>query len=118
MTLNAALSQPLCTEPTSVGDVPDSALAVGGLIHALNVWKATTIDTAPPAWRALLDAAATLVASDGQDQSASSVKPEDAAHDVRSEERRVGKECVSTCRSRWSPYHYKKKQKRQILKAQ
>src|SRR3546814_14605475 len=28
----------------------------------------------------------------------------------RSEERRVGKECVSTCRSRWSPYHSKKKQ--------
>src|SRR3546814_12122446 len=27
----------------------------------------------------------------------------------RSEERRVGKECVSKCRSRWSPYHYKKK---------
>src|SRR3546814_16395084 len=25
--------------------------------------------------------------------------------EVRSEERRVGKECVSTCRSRWSPYH-------------
>src|SRR3546814_15056174 len=28
----------------------------------------------------------------------------------RSEERRVGNECVSTCRSRWSPYHKKKKQ--------
>src|SRR3546814_20997117 len=28
---------------------------------------------------------------------------------VRSAERRVGKECVSTCRSRWSPYHYKTK---------
>src|SRR3546814_17529507 len=27
---------------------------------------------------------------------------------LRSEERRVGKECVDTCRSRWSPYHYKK----------
>src|SRR3546814_12055600 len=26
-------------------------------------------------------------------------------HEGRSEERRVGKECVSTCRSRWSPYH-------------
>src|SRR3546814_14486309 len=26
-------------------------------------------------------------------------------NDIRSEERRVGKECVSTCRSRWSPYH-------------
>src|SRR3546814_10736408 len=29
-------------------------------------------------------------------------EPDDA---LRSEERRVGKECVSTCRSRWSPYH-------------
>src|SRR3546814_19046908 len=28
----------------------------------------------------------------------------DAAAQARSEERRVGKECVSTCRSRWSPY--------------
>src|SRR3546814_14233842 len=28
-----------------------------------------------------------------------------ATLDPRSEERRVGKECVSTCRSRWSPYH-------------
>ena len=28
-----------------------------------------------------------------------------ALSQVRSEERRVGKECVSTCRSRWSPYH-------------
>src|SRR3546814_16231463 len=33
-----------------------------------------------------------------------------AFHGERSEERRVGKECVSTCRSRWSPYHSKKKQ--------
>src|SRR3546814_5286677 len=27
------------------------------------------------------------------------------APEIRSEERRVGQECVSTCRSRWSPYH-------------
>src|SRR3546814_13180010 len=33
------------------------------------------------------------------------------AFQPRSEERRVGKECVSTCRSRWCPYHYKKKKK-------
>src|SRR3546814_17196596 len=33
---------------------------------------------------------------------------------ARSEERRGGKECVSTCRSRWSPYHYKKKKKKTI----
>src|SRR3546814_3750210 len=32
-------------------------------------------------------------------------KAEGDDHDVRSEERRVGTECVSTCRSRWSPYH-------------
>src|SRR3546814_17264297 len=38
----------------------------------------------------------------------------------RSEERRVGKECVSTCRSRWSPYHLKQntqKQERHISTA-
>src|SRR3546814_14430094 len=29
---------------------------------------------------------------------------------ARSEERRVGKECVSTCKSRWSPYHKKKQE--------
>src|SRR3546814_18571946 len=34
-----------------------------------------------------------------------SVWRDDAPYVVRSEERRVGKECVSTCRSRWSPYH-------------
>src|SRR3546814_6568468 len=29
----------------------------------------------------------------------------DVDYFIRSDERRVGKECVSTCRSRWSPYH-------------
>src|SRR3546814_16319287 len=53
-----------------------------------------------------------------QDALAVDVSPEGAWSDVRvwygpsgqlgirrSEERRVGNECVSTCRSRWSPYH-------------
>src|SRR3546814_4119965 len=31
--------------------------------------------------------------------------PFGALQELRSEERRVGKECVSTCRSRWSPFH-------------
>src|SRR3546814_11574928 len=35
--------------------------------------------------------------------------PEGEPSTPRSEERRVGKECVSTCRSRWSPNHEKKK---------
>src|SRR3546814_16877060 len=34
---------------------------------------------------------------------------------LRSEERRVGKECVSTCRSRWAPDHYKTKQTQNML---
>src|SRR3546814_14078242 len=36
------------------------------------------------------------------------LEPLDAEH-RRAEERRVGKECVSTCRPWWSPYHYNKK---------
>src|SRR3546814_16059556 len=39
-----------------------------------------------------------------------------AAGETRSEERRVGKEGVSTCRSRWSPYHLKNKTKQNRLK--
>src|SRR3546814_14042808 len=35
----------------------------------------------------------------------------------RSEERRVGKECVRTCKSRWTPLRLKKKQKTQYIKA-
>src|SRR3546814_15948970 len=35
--------------------------------------------------------------------------------DLRSAERRVGKECVSTCRSRWSPSHQKKQKTRTLL---
>src|SRR3546814_16425420 len=36
--------------------------------------------------------------------------------DGRSEERREGKECVRTCRSRWSLYHYKKTHKQKQTK--
>src|SRR3546814_8370797 len=39
------------------------------------------------------------------DQGSSNRSEEDSSRYGRSEERRVGKECVSTCRSRWSPYH-------------
>src|SRR3546814_11402983 len=43
---------------------------------------------------------AATVAIRGTDQGEAAL-----ANAVRSEERRVGKACVSTCRSRWSPYH-------------
>src|SRR3546814_17893540 len=51
-------------------------------------------------------------ASGDQDphRGAGAANEDDMDEDVtRSEERRVGKECVSTCRSRWSPYNLKKK---------
>src|SRR3546814_16038184 len=38
------------------------------------------------------------------------LRPVEVRRVFRSEERRVGKECVSTCRSGWSPYHSKKNQ--------
>src|SRR3546814_19367870 len=41
----------------------------------------------------------------------SATKSRAAVLAARLEERRVGKECVSTCRSRWSPYQYKKKKR-------
>src|SRR3546814_3071260 len=45
----------------------------------------------------------------GEEQADAHGRQEQQGDDVprfaRSEERRVGKECVSTCRSRWSPYH-------------
>src|SRR3546814_18820159 len=40
---------------------------------------------------------------------ASAVEFKKVNDEERAEERRVGKACVSTCRSRWSPYHYNKK---------
>src|SRR3546814_19440116 len=36
---------------------------------------------------------------------AASITPRDTVRSDRSEERRVGEECVNTCRSRWSPSH-------------
>src|SRR3546814_5757641 len=41
----------------------------------------------------------------GADGAARTRGPGDELAEARSEERRVGKECVSPCRSRWSPYH-------------
>src|SRR3546814_15789191 len=51
-----------------------------------------------------------LVVGAGQEAEArTAIGDRPVAAIVRSEARRVGKECVSTCRSRASPYHYKQK---------
>src|SRR3546814_13648754 len=41
----------------------------------------------------------------GKDGALGTSNPKSVNYETRSEERRVGKECVSTCRSRWSPNH-------------
>src|SRR3546814_6732263 len=54
-------------------------------------------------WIEMLDEAREKVVSQyGEDHNRDARR---AMEQERSEERRVGKECVSTCRSRWSPYH-------------
>src|SRR3546814_11541932 len=60
----------------------------------LNPWQFDTIVTTNLFGDILSDLVAGLVGGLGMAPGAN-----------RSEERRVGKECVSTCRSRWSPYH-------------
>src|SRR3546814_21025056 len=56
------------------------------------------------------DGTAGLQAETTHSQPGSFTDPETPnAAEPSSEESRVGKECVSTCRSRWLPYHYKKK---------
>src|SRR3546814_2245529 len=46
-----------------------------------------------------------MIAQSSRFQTLSKESPMLVQKQSRSEERRVGKECVSTCRSRWSPYH-------------
>src|SRR3546814_12065977 len=61
-----------------------------------SIWFVLRGERGPAAWGARLLAGAYAVLYGALDA-------------IRSEERRVGKECVRTCRSRWSPYHSKKK---------
>src|SRR3546814_14041684 len=53
--------------------------------------------------------------ADARDNAASELRramPDMVFTNSKPEERRVGKECVSTCRFRWSPYHYNNNRKR------
>src|SRR3546814_16704044 len=69
---------------------------------------APEVDRAPPAHIISEDCAqAPGTRPEDRDHAARGAAPRRIAgvRTARSEERRVGKECVSTCRSRWSPYH-------------
>src|SRR3546814_10958989 len=72
-------------------------------LHVLAAWREAPFYSARERAALAWAEAVTLVASNNLP---------DALY--RSEERRVGKECVSTCRSRWSPYHSKKNKNKNL----
>src|SRR3546814_13658852 len=79
-----------CTDPASGKD----------FMPAMNV-----VLRGSASWSAAGFAKAGIVSVHQGHQSEIELTDDDRATGIRSEERRVGKECVSTCRSRWSPYH-------------
>src|SRR3546814_18065985 len=81
----------------------------GGVAQALCPGLAAVAPRRAPAAAARPHVGIVGVTVRGRYRPCSSVRS--GAQMVRSEERRVGKACVSTCRSRWSPYHKKKKAK-------
>src|SRR3546814_13512756 len=93
-------------------DVCSSDLDAQGAISLDEAWKIWAADCEPHLCPSLFDDALVAYRSTLQRAiAAAEHKPIVIAADsreealtFRSEERRVGKECVSTCRSRWSPY--------------
>src|SRR3546814_12094228 len=91
-------------------DVCSSDLAVHLPVHRAVARHAPFLDNSKKSVGSLFTiplicSAGLLSFAHGANDVANAVGPLAAIVDaVRSEERRVGKECVSTCRSRWSPY--------------
>src|SRR3546814_9278233 len=84
-------------------DVCSSDLLILGTALALQACAATP--RSPAADRIFLGPVLTMDEARPQAEAVAVRAGRIAAVGSRSEERRVGKECVSTCRSRWSPYH-------------
>src|SRR3546814_2107107 len=86
------------------------ALVTGVQTCALPIWRFMAILTKRKKMGLLLIAAAVAAAMviwtwGAGDEAAATDNAYIRGDVTRSEERRVGKECVSKCRSRWSPYH-------------
>src|SRR3546814_19338043 len=78
---------------------------VAGMQLYLQPTQDLTIDaeTGPTQYRFSIEGSDTKTVNDAEQKLTAALQ--DVPRVRRSEERRVGKECVSTCRSRWSPYH-------------
>src|SRR3546814_14755942 len=86
------------------------ALVTGVQTGALPIWTRLPIDTSPDLRHQFIDNGITEISAilwshDHADQTHGIDDIRFLAYAARSEERRVGKECVSTCSTRWSPYH-------------
>src|SRR3546814_20031783 len=81
---------------------PEDAAEIEEQVVAYRAERQRLKDEAAAAARAKLAAAKFWENWKGEGQIGAS---QSSGNTSRSEERRVGKECVSTCRSRWSPYH-------------
>src|SRR3546814_11097463 len=85
--------------------IPSSGSGIGGIFGGG--------DFDPPQLGGCRSGRSQIAPIEGQsdDRSCQHRQPaQEIGEQARSEERRVGKECVSTCISRWSPYHEKKTQ--------
>src|SRR3546814_18790937 len=89
------------TNSISAGDAP--LIVVDGIIYngSLSDFNANDIATVD----ILKDASAAAVYGSRAANGVLLITTKSGTTEKRSEERRVGKECVSTCRSRWAPYH-------------
>src|SRR3546814_7820611 len=104
-------SSDLAGEVDEDGVCPDGGThrlqAVPGLVEALAGAGARPADEGRRLQAAVEGIAPGVVGAADEAPGAARLRhqPQTAMAADRSEERRVGKECVSTCRSRWSPYH-------------
>ena len=79
--------------------IVDCGSTNGTLVHGIHVETAEA-----PAGTVLQLGRTRIKVTDGEEVTLE-VHDRDALAGLRSEERRVGKECSELCRSRWSPYH-------------
>src|SRR3546814_15833287 len=82
-----------------------AAGAVAGFYEPVGRASPLIEGAAPPRFLPPLAGLVAGLATEGERLGKSNDMAAYAEAGARSEERRVGKECVSTCRSRWSPYH-------------
>src|SRR3546814_12866319 len=93
-------SSDVCSSDLGLAARPPAPVIVAGRGYAPD----TRVGAMPPDTRAPADAHDVSLARNRLRS-----QPGQTREGPRSEERRVGKECVSTCRSRWPPYHSQKK---------